>query len=157
MTPPQIPGQIMNISGTVGSLLQHKGTSVWSTEPTATVYQAIEFMAEKGVGALTVVKDGHLVGMISERDYTRKVVLKGKASRATPVSEIMSENLVVAAPGDGVVASMEVMTERRVRHLPVMEDGKLIGLVSMGDLVKWIMSEQKAAIDQLTKYVMGES
>lgn len=149
----------MHSNGTIGALLQQKGTTVHSTTPSATVYQAIELMAEKGVGALVVLDDsGGLVGMFSERDYTRKVVLKGKSSRTTPVSDIMSSHdLVVAAPNDSVVSSMEDMTERRVRHLPVVENGKLVGLVSMGDLVKWIMSEQTAAIDQLTKYVMGEA
>lgn len=148
----------MHSNGTIGALLQQKSGSVWSTQPDATVYQAIELMAEKGVGALVVLDGGKLVGMFSERDYTRKVVLKGKSSRNTPVREIMSDHdLVVAAPGDSVVSSMEIMTERRVRHLPVVENGNLIGLVSMGDLVKWIMSEQTAAIDQLTRYVMGDS
>lgn len=148
----------MHSNGTIGALLQQKSGSVWSTQPDATVYQAIELMAEKGVGALVVLEGGKLVGMFSERDYTRKVILKGKSSRTTPVREIMSDHdLVVAAPGDSVVSSMEIMTARRVRHLPVVENDNLIGLVSMGDLVKWIMSEQTAAIDQLTRYVMGDS
>ncbi|MBS0657033.1 MAG: CBS domain-containing protein [Verrucomicrobia bacterium] len=148
----------MHSTGTIGALLQQKGSTVWSTQPDATVYQAIELMAEKGVGALAVLEGGRLVGMFSERDYTRKVILKGKSSRTTPVREIMSDHdLVVAAPGDGIVASMDIMTERRVRHLPVVENGALLGLVSMGDLVKWVMSEQTAAIEQLTRYVMGEA
>ena len=146
----------MELSGTVSVILHQKNSSLWSIDPMAKVYDAIALMAEKGVGALPVIQGGKLIGMISERDYTRKVMLKGKSSRETPVVEIMSDALVVARPGDSVVECMETMTERRIRHLPVMEGEQLIGIISIGDLVKWIISAQTATIDQLTKYVFGE-
>ncbi len=146
----------MDISGNVGSVLNQKVTSLWSIEPTLTVYEAIEMMAAKGVGALPVMHEGRLMGMISERDYTRKVILKGKSSRSTPVSEIMTAEPIVASPSDSVVECMAIMTERRIRHLPVLQDGAIIGIISIGDLVKWIMSAQTATIDQLTKYMYGE-
>ena len=146
----------MEISGTVSVILHQKKASVWSIDPLATVYDAIAMMAEKGVGALPVMKAGKLIGMVSERDYTRKVVLKGKSSKGTPVIEIMTDELVVARPGDSLAECMETMTERRIRHLPVLEGEELIGIISIGDLVKWIISAQDATIDQLTKYVFGE-
>jgi len=146
----------MEISGAVSTILSQKTLELWSIGPTDTVYEAIRLMAEKGVGALPVLKDGRLVGMISERDYTRKVMLRGKSSKDTQVVEIMSEAIVSVHPGDSVSECMERMTERRVRHLPVLEDGRLVGIVSIGDLVKWIISAQGATIDQLTKYVFGE-
>jgi CBS domain-containing protein len=146
----------MEISGTVSAILNQKGSDLWSIGPTETVYEAIKLMADKGVGALPVMKDGRLVGMLSERDYTRKVMLRGKSSKETPVVEIMTDTLVSANPSDSVGDCMETMTERRIRHLPVMQDGQLVGIVSIGDLVKWIISAQGATIDQLTKYVFGE-
>jgi CBS domain-containing protein len=146
----------MEISGTVSAILVQKGPDLWSIGPTETVYEAIRMMSEKGVGALPVLQDGRLIGMLSERDYTRKVMLRGRSSKDTPVREIMTDTLVYAQPGDSVVECMETMTERRIRHLPVMQDGRLVGIVSIGDLVKWIISAQGATIDQLTKYVFGE-
>ncbi len=146
----------MEISGTVSVILHQKNASVWSIDPTATVYDAIAMMAEKGVGALPVLNSGRLVGMVTERDYTRKVMLKGKSSKSTPVTEIMTDTLVVARPSDSLAECMETMTERRIRHLPVMEGETLVGIISIGDLVKWIISAQDATIDQLTKYVFGE-
>jgi CBS domain-containing protein len=146
----------MEISGTVSAILSQKGQDLWSIGPAETVFEAIRLMAEKGVGALPVMQDGRLIGMLSERDYTRKVMLRGRSSKETPVREIMTDTLVSAHPGDSVVECMETMTERRIRHLPVMQDGRLVGIVSIGDLVKWIISAQGATIDQLTKYVFGE-
>lgn len=146
----------MEISGTVSSILSEKSLELWSIRPGQTVYEAIQLMAEKGIGALPVLDQGRLVGMISERDYTRKVMLRGKTSRETPVREIMSEAIVSAHPSDSVAECMETMTERRVRHLPVIENGLVVGIVSIGDLVKWIISAQTATIDQLTRYVFGE-
>lgn len=146
----------MEISGTVSSILGEKSLELWSIRPGQTVYEAIQLMAEKGIGALPVLDQGRLVGMISERDYTRKVMLRGKTSRETPVREIMSEAIVSAHPSDSVAECMETMTERRVRHLPVIENGLVVGIVSIGDLVKWIISAQTATIDQLTRYVFGE-
>ena len=146
----------MQISGTVTVVLREKNSGICSIEPTATVYDAIEIMAERNVGALPVLDRGRLVGMVSERDYTRKVVLRGRSSKDTPVAEIMTRNPVTVGPDDTVGECMEIMTDERVRHLPVVDQDELIGILSIGDLVKWIISAQTATIDQLTKYVFGE-
>ena len=146
----------MEIAGSVGSVLAHKGSAVWSIAPNATVFDAIELMADKNVGALPVVDDGQLVGMISERDYTRKVSLKGKSSKHTPVREIMTQDVVTVNVADTIRECMGVMTDSRIRHLPVMEGEKMIGLVSLGDLVKWVISAQAATIEALQKYITGD-
>jgi CBS domain-containing protein len=146
----------MEISGTVSTLLREKNRVTCSIEPTATVYKAIELMAEYNIGALPVVEKGELVGMFSERDYTRKVILKGRASRDTTVGEIMSRKPTVVDSEASVSECMRLMTDGRVRHLPVVDGGELTGILSIGDLVKWIMSAQTATIDQLTRYVFGE-
>ncbi len=145
----------MEIAGTVSSLLDQKDRQVWSVEPNATVFDAIALMAEKNVGALPVVTRGKLVGIITERDYTRKVILKGKSSKETAVNDIMTGSLITASPRDAVTVCMELMTTRRVRHLPVVDEGKLIGIVSMGDIVRWVIEAQAATIDQLHEYVIG--
>lgn len=146
----------MEIDATVDMLLSHKGTKVWSIVPQAPVFDAIQLMAEKNVGALLVIKDDTLVGIVSERDYTRNVILKGKSSKTTPVSDIISPDLVVVGPDDKVVDCMRMMTQNRVRHLPVMDGTKIVGIISIGDLVNWTISAQSAAIDQLHKYISGE-
>lgn len=146
----------MEIDATVDMLLSHKGTTVWSIVPHAPVFDAIQLMAEKNVGALLVIKDDKLVGIVSERDYTRNIILKGKSSKTTPVSEIISRNLIVVSPSDKVVDCMRLMTENRVRHLPVLDGTKVMGIISIGDLVNWTISAQSAAIDQLHKYISGE-
>jgi CBS domain-containing protein len=120
------------------------------------VFDAIQLMADKNVGALPVVEKGELVGIISERDYTRKVILKGKSSKDTPVRDIMTREPVTVHPGDSVGECMQVMTEKRVRHLPVMEGAKMVGLLSIGDLVRRIISAQTATIDNLEKYITGD-
>lgn len=145
----------MEVAGTVSSLLQHKDSQIWSIAPGATVFDAIALMAEKNIGALPVLAGEKLVGILTERDYTRKVILKGKSSKQTAIEEIMTGGLVVASPGDSVTGCMKIMTERRLRHLPVMEGEKLIGILSMGDLVRWVISAQAATIDQLENYVTG--
>ena len=145
----------MEIAGSVGSILAHKGSAVWSIAPNSMVFEAIQLMADKNVGALPVVDDGQLVGMISERDYTRKVILKGKSSKDTPVREIMTQEPVSVNAADSVSDCLRVMTDSRIRHLPVMEGRKLVGLVSIGDLVKWTISAQTATIDALEKYITG--
>lgn len=150
------PLTIMEVTASVSTLLNDRKSLVWTIAPRATVFEAIEMMAEKNIGALPVMDDGKLIGVISERDYTRNVVLKGKSSKETWVQEIMSRELVIARPDDGVVECMRLMTEKRVRHMPVMEGEKMIGILSIGDLVKWIISAQTATIDQLTRYVYGE-
>jgi CBS domain-containing protein len=146
----------MEIAGSVGAILAHKGSAVWSIAPNAMVYDAIQLMADKNVGALPVVENGRLVGIISERDYTRKVILKGKSSKDTPVRDIMTEELMTAHSTDSVSECMRIMTDKRVRHLPVMEESKMIGIVSIGDLVRRIISAQTATIDNLEKYITGD-
>ena len=145
----------MEIAGSVGAILAHKGSAVWSIAPDSMVFDAIQLMADKNVGALPVVDNGQLVGMISERDYTRKISLKGKSSKQTPVREIMTEEVVTVNTGDTISACMRVMTDSRIRHLPVMEGKKMIGLISLGDLVKWVISAQTATIEALEKYITG--
>lgn len=146
----------MEVAGNVSSILsQKKVAEVWSIGPEATVFDAIALMAEKNIGALPVLARGKLVGIITERDYTRKVILKGKSSRESAVKDIMTGALLLAASDDPIAGCMKTMTERRVRHLPVVEDGKLIGILSMGDVVRWVMESQAATIDQLQNYVTG--
>jgi CBS domain-containing protein len=146
----------MEIAGSVGAILAHKGSAVWAIAPNSTIFDAIQLMADKNVGALPVVYDGKLVGMISERDYTRKVALKGKSSKETPVREIMTQEVVTVNAGDTVSECMRVMTDSRIRHLPVMDGEKMVGLVSLGDLVKWIISAQTATIEALQRYITGD-
>jgi CBS domain-containing protein len=122
---------------TVRVLLARKDSAVWSISPNATVFDAIQLMADKNVGALPVVDDSRLVGIISERDYARKVILKGRFSKDTPVREIMTQEVLTAAPNDSITKCIRVMTEKRVRHLPVLEGANLRGIVSIGDVLKW--------------------
>lgn len=145
----------MDVSGTIGAILSRKGAEIYSVAPDATVFEAIELMANKNVGALVVMDGERLIGMISERDYTRKVMLRGKRSRETPVHEIMSTDLIVVQPQEPVENCLRTMTEKRVRHLPVVEDGKLRGVISIGDLVKWVIASQHAAISHLESYIYG--
>ena len=124
-------------TGTVRVLLARKDSAVWSISPNATVFDAIQLMADKNVGALPVVDNSRLVGIISERDYARKVILKGRYSKDTPVRKIMTQELLTAIPSDSITKCIRVMTEKRVRHLPVLEGTNLIGIVSIGDVLKW--------------------
>jgi CBS domain-containing protein len=147
----------IEISGKVSSILAHKKAStVWSIGPNAMVFDAIQLMDEKNVGALPVVDNKTLVGVVSERDYTRKVIVKGRSSKDTPVSDIMTKELLTVNPGDSVAECMRIMTEKRVRHLPVLEGTKLVGILSIGDVVNWLMSAQKAMIDNLERYTLAE-
>ena len=146
----------MEIAGSVGAILAHKGSAVWSIAPNSMVFDAIQLMADKNVGALPVVDNGQLVGMISERDYTRKVALKGRSSKDTPVREIMTPELVTVNAADSVSECMRMMTDSRIRHLPVMEGKKMVGLISIGDLVRGIISAQTATIEALEKYISGD-
>ena len=145
----------MEIAGSVSAILAHKGSAVWSTAPNSMIFDAIQLMADKNVGALPVVENGQLVGMLSERDYTRKVSLKGKSSKDTPVREIMTRGVVVVTEADTIRECMRVMTDSHIRHLPVMEGTKIVGLVSLGDLVKWTISAQEATIEALQQYITG--
>ena len=140
---------------TFRQLLDSKGHQVWSVHPEATVYEALRLMAEKGIGALLVMQHGRVVGIVSERDYARKVILAGKSSRDIPVSEIMSTAVLHARPGQFVPDAMAIMTEKRVRHLPVLDGGQVIGIISIGDLVKAIIAEQEFVIEQLESYIAG--
>jgi CBS domain-containing protein len=141
---------------TVRKLLQKKGHDVWSTSPESSVYSALEIMAEKNIGALVVLDGSKVAGMFSERDYARKVVLKGRASREIPVGEIMTPNPFTVGPDQTVQECMALMTEKHVRHLPVIDEGRLIGIISIGDVVKEIIAEQSAVIDHLTGYITGK-
>ncbi|PVY42278.1 CBS domain-containing protein [Pontibacter virosus] len=141
--------------GTVRHILQKKGNKVISVAPTSTVYSALETMVEQNVGALIVMDHGKFAGMFTERDYARKVILKGKASRDTLVQEIMSEHPVTVTPDTTLEKCMVLMTEKYIRHLPVFENQELIGLVSIGDIVKCMMDEQKCIIEDLEHYITG--
>jgi CBS domain-containing protein len=138
---------------TVEQLLHEKGRHIWSIGPNASVYDAIALMAEHGIGALPVMDDSHMVGLISERDYARQVVLQGRSSRETPVHEVMTKRVVCTQPDQTLEQAMALMTEKRVRHLPVIEESRVIGLISIGDLVKSIISEQQFIIEQLEHYI----
>ncbi|MFT7220430.1 MAG: CBS domain-containing protein [Candidatus Azotimanducaceae bacterium] len=140
----------------VRDLLSEKGNEVWSIGPSMSVYQAVEMMAQKEVGALTVVDDaGLLIGIISERDYARKIILEDRSSKETKVSEIMTTTVIATDEATSVDECMALVTHRRIRHLPVVKDGKLIGMVSVGDLVKSVLSDRDFKIEQLEKYVRG--
>jgi CBS domain-containing protein len=140
---------------TVNQLLEGKGRDVWSIDPSASVFEAIELMAEKQVGALVVIEGDRPVGIISERDYARKVILQHRSSKDTPIKDVMTTRLVYARPDQNVQECMALMTEKRIRHLPVLEGGRLVGLISIGDLVKAIIAEQQFMIEQLENYIAG--
>lgn len=146
----------MNLVDTVRLVLKQKGQSVWSVSPDACVYDAIEIMAEKYVGALMVVSEGELVGVVSERDYARKIILQGKSSKETQVKEIMTSPAIFMTPEQTVEDGMRIMTEKHIRHLPVVEDGIVVGVVSIGDLVKWMISAQQHTISQLHSYIASQ-
>ena len=138
---------------TVHKLLDTKGRDVWSIALDASVFDAIELMAEKGCGALLVMQGRELVGIISERDYARKVILAGRSSKSTRVRDIMSSPVVTADPSHKVEQCLSMMTDKRIRHLPIMDGSKVVGMVSIGDLVKAIIAEQKFLIAQLEQYI----
>ena len=145
----------MNVTGTIDAILNQKSGDIWSVAPDAMVYDAVALMAEKNVGALVVLENGNLVGIISERDYTRKVMLRGKRSRETAVREIMSTELTTVDCKESVDDCLRFMTDKRVRHLPVVDGGKLRGVISIGDLVKHVISVQSATLQQLESYISG--
>jgi CBS domain-containing protein len=143
----------MNLVDTVRSVLNQKGRDIWSAQPDARVYDAIEMMADKHVGALLVMSEGKLLGIISERDYARKVILQGKSSKQTLVKEIMTSPVIFVRPEHTVEDCMRIMTNNRIRHLPIVEDEKVLGVVSIGDLVKCIISAHEETIQQLQLYI----
>jgi CBS domain-containing protein len=146
----------MEMTDQIRSVLKLKGNHVWSVPPRVSVYVAIATMSEKQVGALPVMEDGRLVGIISERDYARRVILKGRSSKDTQVAEIMTSPVMFVAPQETVEGCMRIMTSNRVRHLPVVEGEKVVGIVSIGDLVNWIISAQADAIHHLHSYIAGK-
>jgi CBS domain-containing protein len=146
----------MTLIDTIRLILKQKGSNVWHVSPDGCVYDAIEMMADKHVGALMVVFEGQLVGVVSERDYARKVILQGKSSKQTLVKEIMTSPAIFVTPGQTVEDGMRIMTEKHIRHLPVVEDGILLGVVSIGDLVKWMISAQQQTISQLHSYITSQ-
>ena len=143
------------MSETIASILKNKGCNLWSVDPEATIYDAIAVMAEKSIGALVVISEGKLVGIVSERDYARKVILQGRSSKDTRVREIMTSSVITVTPQNTVDECMRIITNRRVRHLPVLAGDEVIGVVSIGDLVRAIIAEQAATIDHLHSYIAG--
>ena len=146
----------MEISGTIRQVLATKGSEVTTTTPQALVFDALTVMGEKNIGALVVTEGDQVVGVFSERDYSRKVILQGKTSRTTTVAEILSHPVITIGPDDSIEECMKRMTENRIRHLPVLEEGKMVGVVSIGDVVSWVMHAQRHAIQQLTGYISGQ-
>ena len=142
-------------NGSIKEILDHKGAAVWTVTPDTTVFEAIQLMSEKNIGALLVTDRDKLVGILSERDYTRKVALKGKTSKELKVREILSDHVLSVTPGHTVEECLRLMTENRVRHLPVLDGEKITGVVSIGDLVNWIISTQSTTIRQLETYISG--
>ena len=139
----------------VSQLLARKGADVWSVDVEEPVLEAIQLMADRHIGALPVTRDGELVGIVSERDYARKVILLGRSSAETPVWQIMSSPVVTVAPEEGVRRCMEIMTDQRIRHLPVVENGRMVGMISIGDLVRVVIEEQDHTIEQLERFIAG--
>jgi CBS domain-containing protein len=141
---------------TVKDILKNKSKDIYSIAPTATVFDALKLMGEKGIGALMVMEGEEVAGIISERDYARKVILKGKTSRDTLVKEIMTHNMFSVKPENTVEECMVLMTGKRIRHIPVFDQGKFVGIVSIGDVVKSIISHQEMLIEQLSSYIAGK-
>ena len=143
------------LTSTISAILKNKSGEVWSTTPATSVYEAIEMMAEREVGALPVMEQGQLRGILSERDYARKILLMGRSSKETPVADIMTANPITVTPQQTVADCMRIVTDKRIRHLPVVENGRLTGMISIGDLVNWVISEQEQTIRHLEAYISG--
>lgn len=145
----------MSPTDRIQALLDRKGGALWTVTPDVTVYEAISVMSDHEIGAMPVVGNGELLGMLSERDYARKVILQGRSSRDTQVGEIMTSPVVTVGPNDTVEDAMRLMTEHRVRHLPVLSMSRIVGIVSIGDLVNWIISAHQEEIATLRTYIAG--
>jgi len=143
------------MSKTVQNIIDDKGSDVWSIDADSSVFDALEVMADKNLGALVVMHAGDLVGIMSERDYARKIILMSRGSRETRVAEIMTPDPMCVSPTDTVANCMQVMTDNRFRHLPVLEDGQMVGLISIGDVVRAVIAEQEFLINQLESYITG--
>lgn len=143
--------------GKVKHILQTKGNAIFSVEPTITVYEAIEVMCEKNIGGLLIVDDSRLVGIFTERDYARKIILKGKSSKETPIGEIMTTNLITVDSETSIEECMQVMVSCKIRHLPVVDNGELTGIISIGDVVRLVIDEQKVIIQHLETYITGQA
>jgi CBS domain-containing protein len=152
----EVAQTMIKVSGTVGAVLKRKGREVWFVTSDQTVYEAIERMADKAVGALLVISGGKLAGIISERDYARKVILNGRSSRTTLVKEIMTSPVIFVTSNESVDACMDIMTRNRIRHLPIVENENVLGVISIGDLVKWVVSEQEETIEHLQNYISSK-
>ena len=140
---------------TIAQLLDTKGDQIWSVEPKATIFEALEIMSEKEIGALLVMEDGKLTGIFSERDYARKVILKGKSSKETLVGELMTKKVFYIDSQKTINDCMAMMTAKRIRHVPVIEDNQVVGIVTIGDVVNQIISEQEVTINHLENYITG--
>jgi CBS domain-containing protein len=145
----------MELTGKIGSLLGKKGGEIWALPSSASVYDAVAMMAEKGVGALPIIDGENLVGILSERDFARKVILLDKSSKDTPVTAIMSSPVLTVSPAHTVEECMRLVTEKRIRHLPVVDGGRIVGMNSIGDLVKWMITAQQETISHLEAYIGG--
>ena len=145
----------MKPDATIREIIGRKGATVWSVEPELSVYEAVEILSTHDIGALPVISEGQLLGMFSERDYARKIVLEGKSSRSTRVTEIMTSPVVCVCSRDTVSSCLKEMTDKKIRHLPVLERKKVVGIVSIGDLVMWIISAQEEEIGRLETYIAG--
>lgn len=139
----------------ISQIIHSKGGKVWTISPEASVLDALKLMADKDIGALVVLENDDVVGIISERDYSRKVILQGRSSKETFVKEVMTEEVVCVRPSQSVTISMALMTDKRIRHLPVLDEGKLVGVISIGDVVKAIITEQQVVINHLEDYIYG--
>jgi CBS domain-containing protein len=145
----------VEITARVATILDHKGRAIYSVSPYATVFEAIQELADRNVGALVVLQQEHLLGIFSERDYTRNIALQGRSSKETRVMDVMSDALVTVTTETPVTECMRLMTDRRVRHLPVLDDGRVVGIISIGDLVNFIINTQRETIEHLHSYISG--